>query len=340
MSINSISKLRLVLISMLFIGTTSSNAQNSIPPEVVALVSQETAIPSMVLTQNHTVYDQIFKVTNLTIGTGVTITLDEIGRNPWVAIFVEKLNFEGKARFTHTRRFLNPSDPDTIHGKHGRNGVNGINSTSPLGAPGTGGRNGQSGADGKTLSMPQVYLFVKEIRFQGQIPQVGDMKNLAFSFEGLQGGRGGNGGNGGDGGNGAQGKPSKNGWFPGNCESGPGRGGRGGNGGNSGSPGFGSGGSDAGNVYLYSSPLSRLITNANYTVEGGAQGRQGQPGLPGRGGKGGPEGALDGDCKSAGRKGYNGIDGAICQTWDLPGGGRGLSGQVIEIGDIDWSILE
>lgn len=177
-------------------------------------------------------------------------------------------------------------------GVDGPGGPDGSGEIDRIGNPGGDGGNGGDGNPGRSVYLPPLFLFVKQIVFGGAAtPRRGF---LQIDWEGFRGANGGNGGKGGAGGTGADGKEGAD--TPFECKEGAGRGGIGGAAGRGGRGGDAANGTEGGVVFLCAPDVSIFNFVATY-VGGGKAGDPGQPGPNGDRGRGGHGGGWNGHCR-------------------------------------------
>lgn len=200
------------------------------------------------------------------------------------------------------------------------------------------GANGGNGENGEPGNFGYAGRKAISVRFVvGRITGPGDLR---ITLKGQQGGPGGPGQSGGDGGAGARGSSASQSIL--DCKRGPGQGGNGGNGGAAGTGGSGGNGGDGGDLALLIVAQPDQLSTAGFhyfkaDLSGGIGGAGGPPGSIGLGGNFGPEGqAAEPYCRSAGRTGSKGRDGA--QSTKGPTGRPGLDGR-LEVFPIDASQL-
>jgi len=274
----------------------ASSAYTAIPAGIRAEIKAAKLRDSLPVRGRVRMIDQVLKVANLSFYPNSALEVEALGLD-WIAIFAKVLNIDGPASIERTSRF-------NLDGEDGRDGRNAPQYIGETGRNGLNGQDGEQAGDGKSLDVPEVFLFAQDILIRGAAPgPTIPRSEFSLMFDGYPGGKGGTGGRGGNGSNGERGTPSRNGiWI--DCSDGPGRGGDGGSAGRGGLGGRGGDGGDARNVYLFTTAGRAQSMNSIYRSQaGGVGGEAGETGANGSPGQPGPEGRLSSHCGTAGRGG-------------------------------------
>ena len=173
--------------------------------------------------------ERVIKTKRIRFDNNSILTFD-ILTYEWIVLYADIWDMYGGAEIRRTSNI-------NLNGEDGQPGSDGEPTGRGYGANGNNGFPGGPGRDGKTIKVPTIFLFGRQMLWNGQQATPTDVKNHFFlSFDGYPGGNGGNGGPGGDGTNGNQGTPCEDAWYGYDCKSGPGWGGSGGNAGVGGAP--------------------------------------------------------------------------------------------------------
>jgi hypothetical protein len=274
---------------------------------VKVLLKAATKVPVISITGNYHTSGQVIKTSELIFLPGTKLVFDNVDY-PFLAIYADRITFNGHFEID---RIINVN----------LNGPNGANAAPPKPTPpgdGIAGNNGLPGFPGrdgqKGIRMPMIVIIAQETYF-GTRPANKIDVDAIFNFDGCPGGNGGSGGIGSNGTDGNRGSPAGDGWFPGDCDHGPGWGGRGGNAGMGGMPGYGGDGGDGPNLYMFVAPdqlpIFQAVAVSQKGGKGGSPGGRGHPGVPGKGGDEGDYSQTT-NCYSDGRFGQAGVVPAPC----------------------------